>query len=147
MTEFVFKRLPYDLGSQAGVALVGKALRQININAGVDPAFPVRSGHPNSAIFKAYLALLVQGKNGLAERVNEAVLGMKVNGRPIDFGAMSNGYTALDIDTFCMDNIHSAKEWVGRARRTQIHRIQVRDRPTEERFTRRVAGAQILDVS
>lgn len=63
MTEFIIKKLPYDLSSQAGLALVGKYLRRINLNALVDPVFPVRSGLPNSAIFKSYLALLCQGKS------------------------------------------------------------------------------------
>ena len=63
MTEFLIKKLPYDLSSQAGLALVGKYLRRINLNALVDPAFPVRSGVANSAILKSYLALLCQGKS------------------------------------------------------------------------------------
>jgi len=63
MTEFLIKKRPYDLSSQVGLALVGKCLRRINLNALVDPAFPVRSGLPNSAILKSYLALLCQGKS------------------------------------------------------------------------------------
>lgn len=63
MTEFIIKKLPYDLSGQAGLALVGKYLRRINFNALVDPAFPVRSGMANSAILKSYLALLCQGKS------------------------------------------------------------------------------------
>jgi len=42
MTEFLIKKLPYDLGSQAGLALIGKYFRRININAMVDTAFPIR---------------------------------------------------------------------------------------------------------
>lgn len=63
MTDFVIKKLPYDLSSQAGLALVGKYLKHINLNALVDPAFPVRSGVANSAILTSYLALLCQGKS------------------------------------------------------------------------------------
>ena len=44
MTEFIIKKLPYDLSSHAGLAFVGKYLKRINLNALVDPAFPVRSG-------------------------------------------------------------------------------------------------------
>ena len=44
MTDFVIKQLPYDLSHQAGLALIGKYLKRINLNALVDPAFPVRSG-------------------------------------------------------------------------------------------------------
>ena len=63
MTEFIIKKLPYDLSSNAGLALVGKYLKRININALVDPKFPVRAGVANSDILKCYLALLCLGKN------------------------------------------------------------------------------------
>ena len=63
MTDFVIKQLPYDLSHQAGLALIGKYLKRINLNAVVDPAFPVRSGVANSDIFKSYLGLLCLGKN------------------------------------------------------------------------------------
>lgn len=63
MTDFIIKKLPYDLRSHAGLAFVGKYLRGVNINALVDPAYPVRSGVANSAILKSYLALLCLGKN------------------------------------------------------------------------------------
>ena len=62
MSEFVVKQLPYDLSSQAGLALIGKYLKRINLNALVDPAFPVRSGIANSDILKSYLGLLVPGQ-------------------------------------------------------------------------------------
>lgn len=63
MSDFLIKQLPYELSSHAGLALVGKYLAHINLNALVDPRFPVRSGVPNSAIIKSYLALLCQGKS------------------------------------------------------------------------------------
>jgi len=63
MTDFLIKKLPYDLSSHAGLAFVGKYLKRININALIDPAFPVRSGAANSDILKSYLALLCLGKN------------------------------------------------------------------------------------
>ena len=63
MTDFLIKKLPYDLSSHAGLALVGKYLKRININSLVDPAFAVRSGVANSAIVKSYLGLLCLGKN------------------------------------------------------------------------------------
>jgi hypothetical protein len=160
MTDFIIKKLPYDLSSQAGLALVGKYLRRINLNALVDPLFPVRSGTSNSAILKSYLALLCQGKSDfdaieayrggkrgddaffmralglsavpssptlrqrldaqasawfdLASSINTAVLGLRINGCPVAFGALSCGYTPIDIDTFAMDNSGTAKELVGR---------------------------------
>ena len=63
MTDFIIKKLPYDLSSHAGLALIGKYLKRININSLIDPAFPVRSGVANSAILKSYLGLLCLGKN------------------------------------------------------------------------------------
>lgn len=155
MTDFILKQLPYDLSGQAGLALIGKYLKRININALVDPAFPVRAGIANSDILKSYLGLLCLGKNdfdaiegqrkdsffaralGLravpssptlrqrldshasswfdpVDGINAAVLGMKIGGKPIDFGALPCGYVPLDVDTFAMDNSGTAKELVGR---------------------------------
>jgi len=155
MTDFVIKQLPYDLSNQAGLALIGKYLKRININALVDPAFSVRSGIANSDILKSYLGLLCLGKNDfdaiegqrkdaffaralglravpssptlrqrmdthaaswfdLADSINAAILGMKIDGKPVDFGALPCGYMPLDVDTFAMDNSGTAKEHVGR---------------------------------
>jgi hypothetical protein len=58
MTDFIIKKLPYDLSSQAGLALVGQYLKRINFSALVDPKFPVRSGVANSDILRSYLGLL-----------------------------------------------------------------------------------------
>ncbi len=55
MTDFIVKKLPYDLSSHAGLAFVGKYLKRININALIDPAFASRSGVTNSRIVKRYL--------------------------------------------------------------------------------------------
>ena len=63
MTDFIIKKLPYDLSSHAGLAFVGKYLKRININSLIDSAFPVRSGVANSDILKSYLGLLCLGKN------------------------------------------------------------------------------------
>ncbi|MGP1683626.1 MAG: IS1380-like element ISCARN34 family transposase, partial [Giesbergeria sp.] len=63
MTDFIIKKLPYDLSSHAGLAFVGKYLKRVNVNALVDPLFPVRSGASNSDILKSYLALLCLGKS------------------------------------------------------------------------------------
>jgi hypothetical protein len=155
MTDFQIKQLPYDLSHQAGLALIGKYLKRINLNVLVDPAFPVRSGVANSDIFKSYLGLLCLGKNDfdaiegqrkdafftralglravpssptlrqrmdthaaswfdLVDNINAAVLGMKIGGKPVDFGVLPCGYVPLDIDTFAMDNSGTAKEHVGR---------------------------------
>ena len=49
MTDFIIKKLPYDLSSNAGLALVGKYLKSIKLGVLVDAQFPVRSAmddHP-----------------------------------------------------------------------------------------------------
>ena len=155
MSEFLVKQLTYDLSGQAGLALIGKYLKRINLNALVDPAFAVRAGIANSDILKSYLGLLCLGKNDfdaieaqrtdafftralhlravpssptlrqrldthasdwfeLTERINAAVLSVKIAGKPIDFGLLPCGYLPLDVDTFAMDNSGTAKEHVGR---------------------------------
>ena len=64
MTDFIIKKLPYDLTSNAGLALDGQYTKLLGINALVDRKFPVTvGGIPNSNILKSYLGLLVQGKN------------------------------------------------------------------------------------
>ena len=63
MTDFVIKKLPYDLSSHAGLAFIGKYLKRVNVNALIDPKFAVRSGVANSEILKSYLALLCLGKS------------------------------------------------------------------------------------
>lgn len=65
MTDSIIKQLPYDLSSQAGLALVGKYFKRINLNTPVDPAFSVRSGITNSDIFKSYLEPAEPGQERL----------------------------------------------------------------------------------
>jgi hypothetical protein len=48
----------------------------------------------------------------LADQINRAVLGLHINGSPIDFGALCTGRLPLDIDTFVMDQSDTAKEGV-----------------------------------
>jgi hypothetical protein len=55
MTVFLIKKLPSDLGSQAGLALIGKYFRRINNHAMVDNAFPIRLGAAsNSTLLKSH---------------------------------------------------------------------------------------------
>jgi Transposase DDE domain group 1 len=151
--DFVVKKLPYDLSSHGGLALVGRLFKRINLPAMIDPAYPVRAGIANSDIIKCYLALLTLGKNDfeavegfrsqrfahqalglrtvpssatlrqrfdamgtewseLADQINRAVLGLRINGAPIDFGALPSGHLPLDVDTFVMDQSETAKEGV-----------------------------------
>ena len=64
MTDFIIKKRPYDLTSNAGLALVGQYIKRLGISARVDRKFPVGGGGiANSDILKSYLGLLVQGKN------------------------------------------------------------------------------------
>jgi hypothetical protein len=155
MTDFIIKKLPYDLSSHAGLALVGKHLKRINVPALIDPAYPVRSGVAISDVLKSYIGLLCLGKNDfdaieafrgnaffmralglravpssptlrqrldanacvwfdLASGINQALLGSRIDGQAIDFGALPCGYTPIDLDTFAMDNSGTAKELVGR---------------------------------
>ncbi len=155
MTDFIIKKLPYDLSSHAGLAFIGKYLKSIKINSLIDSAFPVRSGVANSDILKSYLGLLCLGKNDfdavenfrdnaffrralglkdvpssptlrqrldahaaswfeLVSQMNQRLLGSRINGQPIDFGALACGYTPVDLDTFAMNNSFTKKELVGR---------------------------------
>ena len=60
MTDFIIKKLPYDLTSNAGLALVGQYMKRLGFSAGVDHKFPVGvGGIANSDIVKSYLGLLV----------------------------------------------------------------------------------------
>ena len=64
--EFIVKKLPYDLSSHGGLALVGRLFKRINLPAMIDPKYPVqteRGGIANSDILKCYLGLLTLGKN------------------------------------------------------------------------------------
>ena len=64
MTDFIIKKLPYDLTSNAGLALVGQYVKRLGVSSRVDRKFPVGvGGIANSDILKSYLGLLVQGKN------------------------------------------------------------------------------------
>ena len=154
--DFVVKKLPDDLSSHGGLALVGRLFKRINLPALVDPKYPVqakRGGIANSDILTCYLGLLSLGKNDfeavegfrsqrfvtqalglravpssvtlrhrfdamgtewseLADQINRAILGLHINGAPIDFGALSTGHLPLNIDTFVMEQSDTAKEGV-----------------------------------
>ncbi len=64
MTDFIIKKLPYELTSNAGLALVGQYFKRLGINQRIDTKYPLSGkGIANSDILKSYLGLLVQGKN------------------------------------------------------------------------------------
>jgi hypothetical protein len=82
MTDFIIKKLPYDLTSNAGLALVGQYMKRLGISARVDHKFPVGvGGIANSDILKSYLGLLV------VDRSIEPVHGLSnvVKPRPCGF--------------------------------------------------------------
>lgn len=63
MTKFIIKKLPYDLTSNAGLALVGQYFKLLDFG-GLDRQFPMMGqGISNSDVVKSYLGLLVQGKS------------------------------------------------------------------------------------
>lgn len=41
MTDFIIKKLPYDLSSHAGLAFVGKYLKSIKVNSDLAPGFRI----------------------------------------------------------------------------------------------------------
>ena len=57
MIDCLIKKLPYNLNSHAGLAIFGKYLKRIDLDALVDPGFPVRSGVAYGDILKSYLGL------------------------------------------------------------------------------------------
>lgn len=58
MTDFIIKKLPYDLTSNAGLALAGEYIKRLGISNRVDRKFPVGiGGIANSDILKSYLGL------------------------------------------------------------------------------------------
>lgn len=63
MSDFLVKQLTYDLNGQAGLSPIGKFPKRINLNALVDPVFPLRSGIANGDILESYLGPLCLGKN------------------------------------------------------------------------------------
>ena len=55
----------------------------------------------------------MKGANGKFG-INQQLLKLRIDGKPIDFGVLDCGYTPIDLDTFVMNNDDSKKELVGR---------------------------------
>ena len=92
MTDFYIKKLPYDLTSNAGLALVGQYTQRLEISKRVDRKFPVGvGGIANSDILKSYLGLLVQGKNDFD--AVEAFRGDEFFTRALDVGVVPSSPT------------------------------------------------------
>ncbi len=57
MTDLIIKKLPSDLTSNAGLALVGQYFKRLGIKQRINPEFPISGkGIANSDILKSYLA-------------------------------------------------------------------------------------------
>ncbi len=67
---------------------------------------------PSSATLRQRFDAMGCEWSELADQINRAVLGLHINGSPIDFGALPTGHLPLDIDTFVMDQSDSHKEGV-----------------------------------
>jgi hypothetical protein len=64
VSDFMIKKPPCDLTSNAGLALVGQYVKRLGISGRADAKFAVGvGGIANSDILKRSLGLLVQGKN------------------------------------------------------------------------------------
>ncbi|HMS07578.1 MAG TPA: hypothetical protein PKD73_17650 [Burkholderiaceae bacterium] len=92
MIDFIPKQLPYDLSNQAGLALIGKYLKRINLNALVDPRFPVRSGIANSDV----RVLAVQGK---PQHVAFDALGQLEPGAGVSIDPLPQRERRISVDT------------------------------------------------
>lgn len=57
MSDFIIKKLPYDLTSNARFSLVGQYMKRLGISNHVDRKFPVGGvgGIANSEVLKSYL--------------------------------------------------------------------------------------------
>lgn len=67
---------------------------------------------PSSATLRQRFDAMGADWSELADQINRALLGLRINGAPIDFGALGSGHLPLDIDTFVMDQSHTRKEGV-----------------------------------
>ena len=67
MPDFIIKKIPYDITSNASLALVGQYTKRLEISALVDRKFPEAvCGITNSDILKPCLGLIVQNNNDFA---------------------------------------------------------------------------------
>ncbi len=103
MTDFIIKKLPYDLTSNAGLALVGQYFKRMGINQRIDPKFPISGkGISNSDILKSYLGLLVQGKSDFD--AVEAFCGEAFFSRALGIGTVPSSPTLRQrMDTHSAD--------------------------------------------
>lgn len=77
MTDFIIKRLPYNLNSNAGLALVGKYLKRINIKALVNPVCPFVVALPTATSSNATLGCCVWARTTLMLLKRFAVMGLR----------------------------------------------------------------------
>ena len=110
MTDFIIKKLPYDLTSNAGLALVGQYFKRLGINQRIDTKYPISGiGIANSDILKSYLGLLVQGKNDFD--AIEAFRGDDFFSRALGIGTVPSSPTLRQrMDTHSADWFELAEE-------------------------------------
>jgi hypothetical protein len=54
MTDFIIKKLPYDLTSNAGLALVGQYFKRLDIGKSLDRKFPIGGCDPEPPKISAH---------------------------------------------------------------------------------------------
>jgi hypothetical protein len=92
MTDFIVKKLRYDLTSNTGLALVEQYMKRLGISNLADRKFPVGvGGIANSDVLKSYLGSLVQGKN-YCDAIEE-FRGDDIFTRALDVGVVSSSST------------------------------------------------------
>ena len=69
---------------------------------------------PSSPTLRQRLDAYAAAWFDLVPQLNQRLLASRINGQPIDFGALDCGYTPVDLDTFAMNNSFTKKELVGR---------------------------------
>ena len=116
MTDFIIKKLPYDLTSNAGLALAGQIMKRLPIGKAFDSKFPVgTAGITNSDILKSYLGLLVQGKNDF--EAIESYRGDEFFCRSLDIAQVPSCSTLRQrMDTHAQE----WSEWIGTINQTLL---------------------------
>jgi len=69
---------------------------------------------PSSPPFRQPVDTLPSSRFDVVPQMNQQLFSSRVNGLSMDFGALSCGYTSMDLDTFVIDNGGTKKKLVGR---------------------------------
>ena len=105
------------LKSYLGLLCLGKndfdAIENFRTNAFFIRALGLKAV-PSSPTLRQRLDTHASSWFDLVPQMNQKLLASRINGQPIDFGALACGYTPVDLDTFAMNNSFTKKELVGR---------------------------------